>query len=91
MRPALSDRYERWKLKQPGMKKLRSYRRCSEAAEEMLALTITTNARNLIEAEDPTFGAPKFWEGDPSSDTRWRPRVAPNSNRAVPAVCFAAT
>jgi polyphosphate kinase 2 (PPK2 family) len=56
-----NDRYERWKLKQPGMKKLRSYRRCIEAAEEMLALTSTANAPwNLIEAEDLYFRRAKI-------------------------------
>jgi AMP-polyphosphate phosphotransferase len=51
-----NDRYQRWRLKQPGAKKQRSYQRCWEAAEEMLALTSTANAPwNLIEADERYF------------------------------------
>jgi polyphosphate:AMP phosphotransferase len=58
-----SDRYERWRLQQPGKKKRRSYRRCVEATEEMLALTSTASAPwNLIEAEDRCFRRVKVVE-----------------------------
>ncbi len=51
-----NDRYERWRLKQPGRSKRRSYRRSLEAAEEMLALTSTANAPwTVIAAEDRYF------------------------------------
>lgn len=38
------DRYERWRLHQPGSHKDLSYRRSLEVAEEVLALTSTANA-----------------------------------------------
>lgn len=58
-----SDRYERWRLKQPGQTRPRNYRRCLEATEEMLALTSTANAPwNLIEAEDRYFRRIKVLE-----------------------------
>jgi polyphosphate:AMP phosphotransferase len=51
-----NDRYERWRLQQPGRAKPRNYQRCLEATEEVLALTNTANAPwNLIEAEDRYF------------------------------------
>jgi polyphosphate:AMP phosphotransferase len=51
-----NDRYERWRLQQPGRRKQLSYRRSVEVAEEMLALTSTANAPwTLIAAESRYF------------------------------------
>jgi AMP-polyphosphate phosphotransferase len=51
-----NDRYERWRLHQPGMKERPSYRRSLEVAEEMLALTSTVNAPwTLVAAESRYF------------------------------------
>lgn len=52
-----NDRYERWRLGQPGQSKRRhSYRRSLEAAEEMLALTSTASAPwTVISAENRYF------------------------------------
>jgi len=51
-----NDRYERWRLEQPGRKKRLKYRRSLEVAEEMLALTSTANAPwMLIAAENRYF------------------------------------
>ena len=48
-----NDRYERWRLQQPGRRKQLSYQRSLEVAEEMLALTSTANAPwTLIAADD---------------------------------------
>ncbi|MCI0626408.1 MAG: polyphosphate:AMP phosphotransferase [Acidobacteria bacterium] len=51
-----ADRYERWRMKQPGRKRQFSYRHSVEVAEEMLALTSTANAPwTLIAAENRYF------------------------------------
>ena len=58
-----ADPYEKWRLAQPEWRRKLSFRKWTEAAEEMFALTSTANAPwRLVEANDRSFRRVKVFE-----------------------------